>query len=155
LAGFKHLIQCHCILPQFRKLDNPIFHKFVVFSNIDDDDDVIPKIVKCNNCEIAHKVTDFCKSEVILDGEDVCVISMSDIRQSLSDKLCQILDDHKCDIATWEQAKDIIENKLWGSIIILSSKKLSGVTNIKSLIINNEDDFKIEVSMRQDDLVKK
>ena len=155
MAGFKHLIQCHCILPQFRKLDNPIFHKFVVFSNIDDDDDVIPKIVKCNNCEIAHKVTDFCKSEVILDGEDVCVISMSDIRQSLSDKLCQILDDHKCDIATWEQAKDIIENKLWGSIIILSSKKLSGVTNIKSLIINNEDDFKIEVSMRQDDLVKK
>ena len=111
--------------------------------------------MKCNNCDVAHKVTDFCKSEVMLDGEDVCVISMSDIRQCLSDKLCQILDDHKCDIATWEQAKDIIENKLWGSIIILSSKKLSGVTNIKSLIINNEDDFKIEVSMRQDDLVKK
>jgi hypothetical protein len=155
LSGFKHLIQCHCILPQFRKLDNPIFHRFVVFSNVDDSEDVIPKIVKCNNCEVAHKVTDFCKSEMLLDGEDVCVISISDIRQSLSDKLCQILDDHKCDIATWEQTKDIIENQSWGSIITLSSKKLSGMTNIKSIIINDEDDFKIEANMRQDDIVRR
>lgn len=153
MPGFKHLIQCHCILPQYRKLDNPIFHKFVVFSATDDDNDVIPKIVKCNNCEVAHKVTDFCKSEVMIDGEDVCVISISDIRQSLPDNLSKILDDHKCDIATWEQTKDIMENESWGSSIVLSSKKLSGVTNIKSLLINDKDIFKVEANMRQDDLV--
>ena len=80
MSGFKHLIQCHCILPQYRKLDNPIFHKFVVFSKFGDDEDVIPKIVKCNNCDVAHKVTDFCKSEIMLDGEDVHILSVGDIR---------------------------------------------------------------------------
>mgnify|MGYP003664993700 CR=1 FL=1 len=153
MSGFKHLVQCHCILPQYRKLDNPIFHKFVVFSNIDEDEDVIPKIVKCNNCEVAHKVFDFCKSEVLIDGEDVNTMSISDIRKSISENICLILDDSNCDIATWEQVKDIIENKLWGSVVVLSSKRLSGVTNIKTLVINDKDDLKIETILRQDDLV--
>ena len=153
MSGFKHLVQCHCILPQYRKLDNPIFHKFVVFSKIDEDEDVIPKIVKCNNCEVAHKVFDFCKSEVLIDGEDVNAMSISDIRKSISENICLILDDSNCDIATWEQVKDIIENKLWGSVVVLSSKRLSGVTNIKTLVINDKDDLKIETILRQDDLV--
>ena len=153
MSGFKHLVQCHCILPQYRKLDNPIFHKFVVFSKIDEDEDVIPKIVKCNNCEVAHKVFDFCKSEVLIDGEDVNTMSISDIRKSISENICLILDDSNCDIATWEQVKDIIENKLWGSVVVLSSKRLSGVTNIKTLVINDKDDLKIETILRQDDLV--
>jgi hypothetical protein len=153
LSGFKHLVQCHCILPQYRKLDNPIFHKFVVFSSVDEDEDVIPKIVKCNNCEVAHKIIDFCKSEVLIDGEDVNTMSILDIRKSISENVCLILDDNNCDIATWEQVKDIIENKLWGSVVVLSSKRLSGVTNIKTLVINDKDDLKIETNLRQDDLV--
>ena len=153
MSGFKHLIQCHCILPQYRKLDNPIFHKFVVFSAVDKDEDVIPKIVKCNNCEVAHKVFDFCKSEVLIDGEDINALSISDIRKSIPETICKALDDNKCDIATWEQTKDIIENNLWGSIVVLSSKKISGSTNIKTLILNEKDDFKIETTLRQDDLV--
>jgi len=135
-------------------MDNPIFHKFVVFSKIDDNDDVIQKIVLCNNCGVAHKIIDFCKSEVLLGGEDIHMISISDIRQSISEKLCLILDDHKCDIPTWEQAKDIIDNNLWGSMITLSSQDMKGVTHIKSLVIDGADSFKIEANMRQDDLMR-
>jgi len=155
LSGLKHLIQCHCILPQYRNLDNPVFHSFVVFSLTDENGNVIPKAVKCNNCDVAHKITDFCKSEMILGIEDtLSVISIDDIRSRIPDKICEILDKHKCDTPTWEQTSDIFENKLWGSFINLSSQKVSGMTQIKRLIIIDTDDFKIEADMRQDDIVR-
>ena len=155
LAGFKHLIQCHCILPQYRKLDNPIFHKFVVFSSFDEDQEVIPKIVKCNNCDVAHKVFDLCKSELLIGGEDVNVISIADIKKTIPENICNILEENNCDIATWEQTKDVFDNKDWGSNVVLSSKKLSGSTNIKILKLENKEDFKIEVNLRQDDLIRR
>ena len=68
-AGIKHLVSCHCVLPQFRKMKNPIFHKFVVFSKLENDN-VVPKIAKCNNCGVLHKVIDICKSEFIHGHED-------------------------------------------------------------------------------------
>ena len=64
MQGFKHLVQCHCILPQYRKMKDPVFHKFVVFSTIDKKDNVEPKNVQCNNCGVIHKVFDICKSEI-------------------------------------------------------------------------------------------
>ena len=67
--GTKHLIQCHCLLPQYRNKPDPVFHKFPVFSVIDESDTVILKYAECNNCGAAHKVYDICKSE-ILTGRD-------------------------------------------------------------------------------------
>ena len=49
----------------------------------------------------------------------------------------------------------MIDSESWGSIVVLSSKKMSGVTNIKSITINDNNDFKIEANMRQDDLVRR
>ena len=43
MPGIKHLIQCHCILPQYRNIDDPIFHKFIVFSKMDSNGDLIPR----------------------------------------------------------------------------------------------------------------
>ena len=37
VEGVKHLIQCHCVLPQYRNANPPMFHKFVTFSVVDDD----------------------------------------------------------------------------------------------------------------------
>ena len=70
MKGLKHLIECHCVLPQFRKRENPPYHKFVVFSLIDDSDTAIPKHARCNNCGVIHNVIDICKSE-ILPGQEV------------------------------------------------------------------------------------
>ena len=155
MPGSKHLIQCHCILPQYRKLEIPIFHKFIVFSTTDKSGDVIPKIAKCNNCGVAHKIVDFCKSEVISAVEDsISVISIDDLRNTLPEKICAILDKHKCDTATWEQTSDIFENNLWESSINLSSQKISGMTQIKSLTISGINEYKIEVNIRQDDIAR-
>ena len=46
MNGIKHLIECQCILPQFKKRENPPYHKFVVFSIIDDVDEVLEKFAQ-------------------------------------------------------------------------------------------------------------
>ena len=153
MPGSKHLIQCHCVLPQYRNLDKPVFHKFVVFSRIDRDGLIIPAFHMCNNCGVIHKVVDFCRSEVSHGIDDsLAIASEDDMREFLKDKICKILDDHKCDLATWEQISDIVANKEWGSNVIISRQSAMGSTQIKRIIINGDNSFKIETHLRQDDI---
>ena len=72
--GTKHLIQCHCVLPQYRKMDEPIFHKFVVYSKFNEDGKVKNKLARCNNCDAVHRIIDFCRSEIVTRIEDTDVI---------------------------------------------------------------------------------
>ena len=72
----KHLIECHCILPQYKKAPKPVFHKFIVFSEIDNDV-VEPTYVQCNNCGAVHKIYDFCKSEIIVGRDELRTILSS------------------------------------------------------------------------------
>ena len=154
MPGIKHLIQCHCILPQYRNLDDPIFHKFVVFSKIDSSGDVIPRLCRCNNCEVIHKIVDLCKSEIASGSDSLDGISsIDDIRTGLSDGLCKILDTHECDKATWEQIEDIIDNKEWESKVVISKQSFGGSTQVKILAVNGSDMFKIETILRQDDII--
>ena len=153
MPGSKHLIQCHCVLPQYRNLDSPIFHKFVVFSRIDPGGSIIPEFKRCNNCGVIHKIVDFCRSEVAHGVDDAFAISSEDdMREFLSEKVCKILDDHKCDIATWEQITDIISNSEWGSVVIISKQSAMGSTQVKGMIINDKNSFKIDTHLRQDDI---
>jgi len=153
MAGSKHLIQCHCVLPQYRNLGTPVFHKFVVFSKIDSEGNVIAKLCKCNNCGVTHRVFDFCKSEISYGIEDnLAIVSTDDIRESLPERICEILDAHMCDISTWEQVDDILENNMWNESIVISRQEVSGTTQVKCLIIKNKDSFKIESHLRQDDI---
>ena len=156
MPGIKHLIQCHCVLPQYRKLDTPIFHKFVVFSRTDEVGDIIPRLFKCNNCGVAHKVVEFCKSEIVYGIEDShAIVSMDDLRLGIPDKISDILDHHKCDIATWEQVDDIISNKEWGSNVVLSKQSAGGSTQILCLSIDGENSFKVQTHLRQDEIAGK
>lgn len=153
MAGIKHLIQCHCILPQYKKLPDPVFHKFVTFSSIDADGDVIPSIARCNNCGVIHKIVDFCTSEFIHGIEDTNAISeIKDIRSNIPEKISQILEDNKCDVATWLQVDDILKNEEWGSWVVLSKESLVGSTQIKQLIIDGIDKLKIESHLRKDEI---
>lgn len=154
MSGIKHLIQCHCVLPQYRNLKDPIFHKFVTFSKLDEDSEIIPKLQKCNNCGVVHKIVDFCRSEISRGVDSTSGISsIEDIRTGLPEKICEILDFHNCDISTWEQVDDIIDSKEWGSRVVISRQALSGATQVKLLKIKSADSFKIETNMRQDDVV--
>ena len=81
LTGIKHLIECHCILPQYRGRKETVFHKFVVFSIVDASDTCIPKYVQCNNCSAVHKVYDICKSEIIPGRDELkTVVSIEEVK---------------------------------------------------------------------------
>lgn len=121
-TGIKHLVECHCILPQFRDKETHTYHRFIVFSVIDDDDNVIPKHVQCNNCGVVHFVTDLTKSSIISGNDnDASVMSIDDIKLSLPENVSHILSNYNVDLPTWEQVSFLLENEKWNSKVILSS----------------------------------
>jgi ribosomal protein L32 len=149
--GIKHLISCHCVLPQFRRSANPIFHKFVAFSVIDDHDLVIPKLVKCNNCGVVHRVIDICKSEFIHGREETnSIISEEDIKLMLPEKMVSILETYDVDLPTWEQAHFFIENKIWNSYLVLTVERIDEKSEGKLLRILGNSMYKIESFSRTD-----
>ena len=56
------------MLPQFRKSSEPVFHKFVCFSVIDEDDDLVQKFCECNNCGVVYN-----------SEENISIMSIDDI----------------------------------------------------------------------------
>ena len=69
----KHLVECHCVLPQYRNRQELVYHKFTVFSLLEDDS-VVEKLVRCNNCDAVHRVFDVCKSEIFIGDLDLTTI---------------------------------------------------------------------------------
>jgi hypothetical protein len=149
--GLKHLISCHCVLPQFRRRPDPIFHKFIVFSVLNDDDNVIPKLAKCNNCAVVHRVIDICKSEFIHNQDDSdAIMTEADIKLMLPQKIIDILESYNVDLPIWEQAQFIIENQKWNNFIILTSETFENKVEGKILRILGETFYKIEVFTREE-----
>jgi hypothetical protein len=145
MEGLKHLIQCHCILPQFKNAENPIFHKFVVFSIIDDSDTVQPKFAQCNNCGVVHKVVDICKSELTTKEESRAIQSIEDIKFSLNSELVRVLESYNCDLATWEQAEWIyLSNRVSDYIVLTREDSKDDEVHGKRLIFLENNKFRIE-----------
>jgi len=154
MRGQKHLLKCRCVLPQFKDLNNPPVHQFVVFSQIDDEDNVVVKFTQCNNCGLIHKVKDLCTSEILAGKENMSsIINLEDIKLSLPSTLVSILERNNCDISTWEQAQFILENKQWGNFVTLTQEEESGTRQGKYLRIMSETFFKIETFTREEQIV--
>jgi hypothetical protein len=149
MAGLKHLIQCHCVLPIYRKRKEPLFHKFVVYSKTNDEGEIVEKLSRCNNCAAVHRIIDFCKSEIVFNMEDtVSVTTADEIRESLPEKIVKILDENKCDFATYENVEDVLFEERWGEIIILSRQKINNEkTQIKTLEIKSDKKFRIKAEI--------
>lgn len=148
----KHLIQCHCILPQFRKIPNPVFHKFMVFSIIENDT-VVPKYVQCNNCSAVHKVYDICKSEMVPGKDELrSVTTIDEIRTFIPDDLRRLLDSYKCDLPIWENIKFLLEEKMWGEKIILTRENINGEITGKILTVISGDRFSLESYISREEI---
>ena len=140
-----HLIQCRCILPQFRQNKVPIFHKFLVFSVINDTDEVVPKIVQCPNCGILHKVIEINKSDILNGRESSnAILSIDDIKTSLPNNIISILESYNLELPKWEEVKFVVENGLWGSDVVLVSEEIEGMKQGKVLKIKSPTLVKIE-----------
>ncbi len=149
--GQKHLVQCKCILPQFLKHKDPPLHQFIVFSVIDDNDDVIQKLVQCNNCGAVHKVIDVNKSEVVANKDKLpTLLTINEIKSSLSNEIASVLESNDCDLPTYEFVKFIIENKQFGSIVILSSESSEGIRQGKYIKILSERLFVVDQFSRKE-----
>ena len=153
MKGIKHLIQCHCTLPQFRNRAEPVFHKFAVFSILDANDEIMTKFALCENCGVIHKVFDLCKSELLFGVEDTSsILSIKDIAASIPIKVEKLLKDHSCDLATWENVKFIFDNLLWEETIVLGKDQIGDSMQIKTLVIESESKFTIESHTRQEEI---
>ena len=154
MYGHKHLVKCRCVLPQYKNLPLPIQHKFVVFSQISDNEDVIVKYAQCNNCGIIHRITNICVSEIV-SGKDHMnsLISIDDIRATLPTNFIQVLEASSADLATWEAVQFIVENKKWGEFVVLSSEFDDGETCGKYIRIFGETLCKIETFIRSSGII--
>lgn len=126
MKGLKHLIECHCVLPQYRRQPNPPYHSFVVFSMIDDSETVIPKHASCNNCGVIHNVIDICKSEIQGGQEVGAVMTKQDCGLMLPSGVKQVLETYGCEVPDWEHALFILQNEKWDDFIIVHREETEG-----------------------------
>ena len=95
MIGTKHIVECHCVLPQYRNRKIPIYHKFMVFSIIDDSDTVLPKYAQCNNCGVVHKIYDICKSEILAGKDEIRTLcTIEDISLTIPEDIRGVLDSY-------------------------------------------------------------
>jgi len=145
MNGIKHLIQCHCILPQYKNAKDPVFHKFTVFSVIDDSDTVITKYSNCNNCGAVHKVYDICKSEIVSGKEDSKTsLKREDFKFSLPQSLYELLNQYEKELCDFEYSQFVVDNKKWDSTLTLTREELEEHVQGKLLRFIEEDKFRIE-----------
>jgi len=142
--GVKHLVKCKCILPHLRSSKEPVFHSFVVFSVIDENDKVLEKNSQCNNCGVVHRVYDICESEILGKESSSSVITEKDISLLIPTELVNILATYSCDIATWEMAHFLYSNEKWGSSIVLVKEEKQGTVEGKRLVISSSKKFRVE-----------
>lgn len=144
MSGLKHTIECHCILPLYKNKHPAVYHKFTVYSKIDDKGRVIPKYVNCNNCGITHNVYEIFKSDIKIGKEDITSIrNLKDIKLSLDKKVIEILEEYNCEIPIYEEVEDILDQKMFPSELVLKREIIDESHHIKILQINSCDNFKI------------
>jgi len=144
----KHLIECKCVNPLFKEVEPMVFHKFVVFSEMDPKTyGIKPSYAQCNNCGMIHKIIDIGVSAVLKKEESTLVPSVDDIKFSLPTHLRTVLEKYDAPIHVWQEVKFIVDNKLWGRFVILSKEKDSAEATVfhgKYLIIISEALMKVE-----------
>lgn len=134
------------MLPQFRKMEDPIFHKFVVYSKFDENQKVKSRLARCNNCDAVHRIIDLCRSEIVTKIEDTdTIVDEEDIKLGLPDKVITILEKNNSDIATFEAVDHLIECESWGSEVVVSRQTVENQKiHLKILEIKSEDKFRLK-----------
>jgi len=150
-TGIKHLITCRCVMPQYRRAPDPPAHQFVVFSIVDDDGTTRPRIVQCNNCGVVHKVVDVCRSEIV-NGRDAMASSTSidEVKLGMPPPLVALLESNDVDLSTWEMVRFVLEQRQWGTFVVLSTEEVGGLRQGKYLHILGEGMYKVETFAREE-----
>lgn len=131
----KHLVQCKCILLQFRRMQDPPFHRFIVFSEIEPPGLLVPSLVQCPNCGAVHKVKEVGVSDILRKEDAPTVITIDEIKSSLSQKVVDGLTGYELELHQWMEIKWIIDNAQWGRTVILTKDMADGLLTGKYIQI--------------------
>tara|TARA_Y100000592_G_C5377288_1_gene271613 strand:- start:373 stop:843 length:471 start_codon:yes stop_codon:yes gene_type:complete len=148
-----HLIDCHCILKIYQNIEKHVYHKFIVFSELEDDN-FKKKYVECNNCGSIHEVTNINKSNIMSDSTKykALVTSKEDLHFNLPEKYVSFLVKNKVqETYIWENINYLLENNLEGSIIY-NKESIDGNVICNFININNKGNFSIKKEIFQRDL---
>ncbi|MBM93976.1 MAG: hypothetical protein CMF51_04425 [Legionellales bacterium] len=149
-VGLKHLIQCRCILPTMKNRDNAPLHKFKVFS-IQDKNQIIEKLVTCNNCGIVHRVHEVCKSEILHNVEGTkSSVTIEDISLMLPETVLSVLNSYEKELPDFEHVKFMIDENKVGDFITLSQEFNDGRKTGKVLKYKGNSRFEIEPFSRSE-----
>ena len=144
LECIKHLITCNCILSQYQDIEPPVFHKFIVFSVINQDGSIKPSHAKCNNCGGIHKVTEVGVSEKLKKETVASLPDIQEIKSTLPEKLVSLLEKYKLQLPTWQEIKFLYENEKWERAIILSREQENNEISGKYLVLYGKTLWKID-----------
>ena len=147
-----HLIECNCILPLYAKVERPVFHKFVVFSVILDEE-FVEKYVECNNCSAIHHVTNINTNTVMSDTSKykALVCTKDDMKYALSSDILDFLTKNDCETYIWEKVSFLLENKIADSIIY-NKQHIDNNVICNTLFLEEDGSFKIKKEKFQRDV---
>lgn len=150
----KHLIECQCVLSIFKNKSKPVYHKFPVFSLVDEKDRVTEKYVMCDNCGIIHNVSEISKSKIMWGKENLrsLIVTKEDVKFNLVSKnlnsLVNLLEKNQSPVADWEAVEYFCESKKNG-IILLNKEEIDDNIIIQFIEFDNGSFFlKKEISQR-------
>lgn len=153
MQGFKHYVTCKCVHPSFKNKESPPDHMFVVFSVVDDSENFRSSYVQCDNCGIVHKVVEFCRSEILNEESSAAITSVDDVKLTIPDKLCKLLEKYRVDLATWQYVAWLLSEGKTGSGVVLDFEYVDNVKRGKFLKIIDSSNFAIE-SFEEDMVAK-
>jgi len=154
MSYIKHLVECQCTLRLFKNRSKQIYHKFAVFSLLEEDDSIKEKYVNCNNCDIVHRVYEVNKSEIKWGNEGLksLVTTKDDIKFNLESNgfknLVNILELNKLDISDWEYVDYLLENNIEGHLVMEKSEMDNNISFKVLHIKNNKYKIKTELVQR-------
>lgn len=147
-SGHKHLIECKCVLPQFQNKKPTVFHNFVVFSELDEDMNVLEHYELCNNCQAVHKIVELCKSEIVstklLEEDKIKILEEEYYKKRLSAGIVGALDSNQADLPTWKEVYYHFSNGNWGREIIIKRDDDGDDVILKVIKIYDKKTFKVE-----------
>lgn len=149
----KHIIECKCILPQFKTVQPSVFHKFIVFSVLDSQGMVEPHYAQCNNCGVIHRITEIGTSRIVKKETMPSLVSIEDLKATLPPKLVGILELHDCPLPYWEEAAFIVKNRLWGKGFVLAKEFDGSLLMGKYIVILGETLYDIKTFERDEGLI--
>lgn len=151
----KHLIECKCILPQFRKMDEPPFHKFIVFSELEEGSALVKtSFAQCPNCGAVHRINEVGLSKILNKDSMLSLPTIEDIKLTMPEKLTAILERHECDLPTWQEVDFIVKNQMWGRTVILAKEREGELVYGKYMTVLSENLQKIDNFERFDGLIE-